>query len=187
MKKLLLRAMTAVVAVGSALALAPGLATAATPPELDFAAYPAVDANRYVSYNYDNSGRAFFRAGEFYCSIGSRPGRVACKGRPATAPPGMQGVLLNNHQGPWWVTPAGLAAPTISLVPEAYFRAPVLPVKRSIHIYDVTCARPRPAVVSCMWTAGRGFVISPKWHKFYASRDVRDANPPSHLLPPSLR
>ena len=40
MKKVLLRAMTAVVAVGSALALAPGLATAATPPELDFAAYP---------------------------------------------------------------------------------------------------------------------------------------------------
>ena len=86
MKKVLLRAMTAVVAVGSALALAPGLATAATPPELDFAAYPAVDANRYVSYNYDNNGRAFFRAGEFYCSIGSRPG-ASLPGRPATARP----------------------------------------------------------------------------------------------------
>ncbi len=187
MRSALLRAATAILAVASALALAPGLSAAATPPELDFNAYPAVDATRYVSYNYDNNGRAYFSAGGFYCSIGQYPGRVACKGHPATAPAGMQGVLLNNHQGPWWITPEGLAAPTVNLVPQAYFRAPVLPVKRSISIYNITCARPRTHVVSCMWTGGRAFVISPKWHKFYAPADVRSPNPPAYLLPPSLR
>ncbi|QKT08711.1 hypothetical protein HUN08_16975 [Gordonia sp. X0973] len=187
MKTALLRALTAIVAAGSVLALAPGVASAATPPELDFAKYPAVDSSRYVSYNYDNNGRAFFQSPPFYCSIGQAPGYVACKGHPATAPAGMQGVLLAAHQGPWWITPEGLAAPTVNLVPQAHFRAPVLPVGRSISIYDVTCARPRPAVVSCMWSAGRGFVISPKWHKFIGPADVHSPNPPKYKLPKSLR
>lgn len=155
-------------------------------PELDFSKYPRVDANRYVSYNYDNNGRAFFRAAGFYCSIGQYPGRVACKGSVATAPHGSQGVLLNNSQGPWWVTPTGTAAPNISLLPNARFAAPELPVGRSIGIYDVVCAQPRAAVVSCS-SRGRAFVISPKWHKFYAPAGVRDANPPADRLPPSLR
>ncbi|GED96017.1 hypothetical protein [Gordonia crocea] len=183
MKHVLQFALIAIAVAGSALAPASASATA---PELDFAKYPAVNAKRYVSYNYDNNGRAFFRAGGYYCSIGQYPGRVACKGFVATAPAGTQGVLLNNSQGPWWITPGGLAAPNIDLVPNAHFRAPVLPVKRSINIYDVTCARPRTHVVSCT-SRGRAFVISPKWHKFVGPADVRNPNPPADKLPKSLR
>ncbi|GAB08271.1 hypothetical protein GOARA_006_00300 [Gordonia araii NBRC 100433] len=186
MKRAILRGLTALTAVAAALALAPGLAAGATPPELDFARYPAVNAKRYVSYNYDNNGRAFFRAGDYYCQIGQYPGRVACKGFVGTAPAGTQGVLLNNHQGPWWITPTGFAAPNMQLLPKAHFRAPILPVKRSISIYDVTCARPRAHVVSCT-TRGRAFAISPKWHKFVGPGGYRNANPPSYKLPKSLR
>ncbi|MFT4201591.1 hypothetical protein [Gordonia sp. (in: high G+C Gram-positive bacteria)] len=185
MKTALKRALTATVASVAALSLTPALSSA-TAPELDFARYPAVDAKTYVSYNYDNNGRAFFRAGMFYCGLGSTPGRIACKGRPATAPPGVQGTYLNNSQGPWWVSPEGIFAPSIRLLPNAHYRAKVLPVGRSIHIYDIICARPRPAVLTCE-TRGRAFVVSPRWHKFISPAGDHAYNPPKSKLPPSLR
>lgn len=79
-------------------------------PELDFSKYPRVDANRYVSYNYDNNGRAFFRAAGFYCSIGQYPGRVACKGSVATAPHGSQGAA-QQQPGPMVGHPHGHRRP----------------------------------------------------------------------------
>ncbi|MFT3901317.1 MAG: hypothetical protein QM728_13875 [Gordonia sp. (in: high G+C Gram-positive bacteria)] len=185
MNTALQRALTATVAGAAALSIAPALASA-TAPELDFARYPGVNANSYVSYNYDNNGGAWFRAGGYYCQIGQYPGRVACKGFVGTAPAGTQGVLLNNHQGPWWVTPKGIFEPSIRMEPRAHYRAKVLPVGRSINIYDVTCARPRAHVVSCT-TRGRAFVISPRWHKFIGPGGTHNYNPPKSKLPPSLR
>lgn len=148
-------------AAGAGLVITAAPADAA-PAELSFGAYAPVDASRYQSLRYADDGRYFFAAGQWRCQI-ARPGSVACKGRPATAPRGTQGVAITNDaQGPWWVPPGT----TFRFTSRAGFRAPVLGVGKRITVNNVACAVPAPNVVSCA-TPNRAFVLRKGSHRFY--------------------
>ncbi|MFT4088601.1 MAG: hypothetical protein QM658_15875 [Gordonia sp. (in: high G+C Gram-positive bacteria)] len=153
--------------------------------ELDFAKYQAVDAHRFQSLRYDDNGRVFFVAGQWRCQLGAQPGSVACKGRPATAPPNTVGVsIVGDQQGPWWVAPGT----TFRFGSVTGFRAPVLKVGQRITFANTTCAVPRRNVVACAST-NRAFILSRGWHKFYFPRYDRahSKNPAPKYLPPRLR
>lgn len=166
------------------LAAAPPAAAAPVPAELQFGNYAPVKASKFQSLRYADDGRHFFVAGRWLCQI-TRPGSVGCKGRPATAPPGTQGVAItNDQQGPLWVPPGT----TYRFGSRAGFRAPALKVGQRITVGNTVCARPRAQVVSCA-TNNRAFILSPAWHKFYYPRgDTRhSANPAPRYLPAHLR
>lgn len=171
--------------IAALFAAAPAASAAPAPPELQFGNFAPVNAKKYQSLRYADDGRTFFVTGRWLCQLGPRPGSVACKGRPATAPPRTVGVAItNDQQGPWWVPPGT----TYRFGSQAGFRAPVLRVGQRISAAGSTCAVPRNGVVSCA-TANRAFILSPRWHKFYypAGDRAHSKNPAPRYLPAHLR
>lgn len=175
-----------VLALGAALIATAAPATAApVPSELQFGNYTAVNANKFQSLRFADNGRTFFTAGQWRCQIGPQPGSVACKGRPATAPPRTQGAgITNDLQGPWWIPPGT----TYRFGSQAGFRAPALKVGQRISVANTVCAVPRANVVSCA-TPNRAFILTRAWHKFYYPKGDRahSANPAPKYLPARLR
>ncbi|WP_347958041.1 hypothetical protein [Gordonia aichiensis] len=167
---------TIVIVAALATALLPALAQAQPRGgDLDFSRYRAVNAEPYRSSAYVDRGRHYFVSGGWLCQIGPQPGAAACRGKPATAPPGVIGVALaGEQQGPYWVRPGT----TFQLGPVSRFRAPVLPAGTRITVADVTCAVPQTGVVACRnWN--RGFRVSRASHWFLYPRGDRahDGNP----------
>ncbi|EGD54495.1 hypothetical protein SCNU_12963 [Gordonia neofelifaecis NRRL B-59395] len=157
-------------------ALLPGVAQAAPPTaDFDFSQYRSVNADAYRSLAYSDNGRHYFTTGRWSCQIGPQANAAACKGRPATAPPGVIGVAFaGESQGPYWVRPGS----SFRLGPVSGFRAPVLPIGSRITVVNVTCAVPRAGVVACRnWN--RGFQLSRGTHRFlYPAGDTaHDGNP----------
>ncbi|GAC59030.1 hypothetical protein GOHSU_71_00030 [Gordonia hirsuta DSM 44140 = NBRC 16056] len=160
-------------------------AAAPVPAELQFSRFSPVNPAKYQSVRWADNGRSYFVAGRWQCQLGPQPGSVACKGRPATAPPNTRGVAITNDlQGPLWVPPGT----TYRFGSEAGFRAPVLKVGQRIQVADAVCAVPRAGVVSCA-TNNRAFILSRAWHKFYYPKGDRrhSANPAPKYLPARLR
>lgn len=151
-----------------AAALLPGTATAAPPARstastFDLSKYAPVNADNYRSLQFVDGGAYFFRAGRWLCQIGpSNPNQVACKGKPASAPPGTLGIAIPGEgQGPYWARPGT----TFRVGPEGSFRPPVLAVGQRLTVISVSCAVPRAGVVVCRnWN--RGFMLSRYSHKF---------------------
>lgn len=192
-KRVLTRAAVACAAVASLASLSVGTAAALPCPPLpaafDFSRYQPVDPTPYRSLNYSDNGRSFFVAGQWLCAFGPSYRNVSCKGTPATAPPGTQGVIIAaDQQGPWWVTPKGIFGPNTQLTPKSGFRPPTLGVGKRITVTGTTCTVPRPNAVACA-TGARAFILAHGFHKFYypAGDTAHNANPAPQYLPASLR
>lgn len=144
----------------------------AAPAELSFSSYYPVNPGVYQSKRFADDGRYFFTAGGFQCQIG-RPGSVACKGRPASAPAGVLGVAITHDlQGPWWVRPGS----NFRFTSRAGFPAKTLGVGSRITANNVVCAAPRPGTVTCA-SQNRAFTLSRGSYRFYAPPGDRAHSP----------
>lgn len=173
---------TVVAVIALLAASVPAIAHAAPrASDFDFSPYRSVNADDYRSVAYVDNGRHYFTAGGWRCQIGPQANAMACRGRPATAPPGTIGVAVSGEsQGPYWVR----KGTSFQLGPVSGYLPRVLPVGSRITVANVTCAAPRAGVVACRnWN--RGFLLSRAGHRFlYPAGDTaHSANPKRHPQP----
>ena len=169
---------------------APATAAPPLPAAFDLSRFRTVDPTQFRSLAYDDNGRSFFTTGRWNCQIGPTFRSVGCQGRPATAPPGIQGAAITaDAQGPWWVPSAGgLTGTTYRFGSTSGFRPPRLGVGTRVTIAGVTCTVPSSTQVACR-TGERALIFAPGFHKFYfpAADTAHNGNPAARYLPVSLR
>ncbi len=160
------------------------------PAAFDLSRYAPVDPTPFRSLAYDDNGRSFFTTGRWNCQIGPTFRSVGCQGRPATAPPGVQGAAITaDAQGPWWVPePDLLTGTSYRFGSTSGFRPPRLSVGTRVTIAGVTCMAPSATQVACR-TGNRAPIFSPHFHKFYypAGDTAHNGNPAPRYLPASLQ
>lgn len=160
------------------------------PAAFDLSRYTPVDPTPFRSLAYDDNGRSFFTTGRWNCQIGPTFRSVGCQGRPATAPPGVQGAAITaDAQGPWWVPkPDLLTGTSYRFGSTSGFRPPRLSVGARVTIAGVTCTVPSATQVACR-TGNRALIFSPGFHKFYypAGDAAHNGNPAPRYLPASLQ
>lgn len=179
----------AAVAATAAVLTTGSTASAAPSPDYqqlpDLSGYTAVDASRYRSPDYADSGRTFFvTPSGRTCALGPGFGYNGCSGHPETAPPGKVGVAISGGQdGPYWVP----ANTTYRTTPNGWFRAPLLDIGQSITVDGSTCAV-SPVGVTCV-AGPRAFTITAFWFKFvYPTGDQRHSpNSDPKYLPADQR
>lgn len=160
------------------------------PAAFDLSRYTPVDPTPFRSLAYDDNGRSFFTTGRWNCQIGPTFRSVGCQGRPATAPPVIQGAAITaDAQGPWWVPePDLLTGTSYRFGSTSGFRPPRLSVGTQVTIAGVTCTVPSATQVACR-TGNRALIFSPGFHKFYypAGDTAHNGNPAPRYLPASLQ